>query len=82
MKHTSAIMSQDHQNEENPKRQRRYDEEIECNRLIEMVVQATLSRWRRIGWSPWHVLVDGGFTDIDPKFQEFAVDSRGTPERI
>ncbi len=82
MEHTSPIMSQDHQDEQNSKRQRRYDEEIECNRLIEMVGEEALPGWRRIGRSPWHVLGNGGLTDIDPKLQEFAVDSRCAPQGI
>ena len=47
-----------------------------------MVVEETLPRRRRIGQSLWHGLVDGGFTDIDAKFLEFAVDSRGSPQGI
>ena len=82
MEHTSPIMSQDHQDEENPESQRRYDEEIECDRLIEVVGEEALPGWRRIGRSPRHVLGNGRLTDIDPKFQEFTVDSRSAPKGI
>ena len=80
--HTSAIMSQDHQDEQDPKRQRRYDEEIERDGLIEMVVEEAFPRGRRIGDSPWHVLGNSGLPDIDPELQEFPVDSWCAPERV
>ena len=29
-----------------------------------------------------HVLADAGLADIDPEFEEFAVDARSAPERV
>jgi len=79
---TSAIVRQDHQDEQQAVRRRRDHKEINGHQLSHVVRQERAPRLRR--WPPMadHVFRDAGLTDVNPEFQEFAVDARRAPQRI
>ncbi len=82
MNDAPAIMSEEHQDEQEPARRRRHDEEVGRDQLLRMVGQERTPGLR----GPWpaadHVCGDGRLRDGEPQFQELTVNPRRTPERI
>jgi hypothetical protein len=73
--HASALMRQDHEDEEQAVRRGLDDEEIRCHDLADVICEECSPRLGRWVPPPRHVLRHSALTDVDPEFQEFAVDS-------
>jgi hypothetical protein len=78
----TAVMRKHNQNKQDPKRNGRYCEEVDRDKILNMVVQESLPVLRRGLGSSWHPSRDGSFRYFDPELQEFAVNSRCAPEGI
>jgi hypothetical protein len=71
-----------HQHEQQPAGGCRDYEEIGGRDLLQVIRQEGAPGLRRRSRRPAHVCCDGGLTRGEAKLQEFAMDSRCTPERI
>src|SRR5260221_8780280 len=78
----AAGMLQDQKSIQQPKRDRRDYEQIHRGDAVGMIAQKGLPALRRWPPSPRHVFCHGGLPDIDAKLEQFAVDPRGSPERV
>ena len=80
--HASALMSQNDEDEEDPKRHSGYHKEIEGNEIVPMVCEKRLpcGRW----WFPWAhpVLLHRRFRYVNTELAQFAHDTWGPPGRI
>jgi len=80
--HAATIMRENEEDVENTEGDCRDGEEIDRGKLLGVVFQKCSPSLRgRFGMSD-HVLSDGCLGDIDTKFEQFAVDSRCSPEGI
>ena len=78
----SPIVGEEYQDEQEAVRRGRDDEEIGGHDLADVILQEGAPGLRR-GLAPAdHVFRDGGLTDVDPEFQQFAMNPRRTPARI
>jgi hypothetical protein len=78
----STVVREDHEDEEQPERDRRHDEEVGGHDLARVIGQKRapgLGRWARM---PSQVFGRGRLTHRDPQLQELAVNPRGTPQGI
>jgi len=83
MNHSPPIMGQDDKDKQNSKADRRYDEEIRRDQILQVIVKEgapSLMRGRPLLAN--HVLANRRLGDIDSEFQQLAVDPRSSPERI
>lgn len=82
MNDSPAIMREKHQDEQEPARRRRHDEEVGRDQLVRMVDQKRTPGLR----GPWaaadHVCGDGRLRHGEPQFQELTVNPRRTPQGI
>jgi hypothetical protein len=78
----SAIMGQHHKDEQEAARHGRDDEEVERCELCPVILQEGAPGLRRWLAPADYVLRDRGLTDIDPEFQQLAVDSRRAPQGV
>ena len=70
----SPIVGEEYQDEQEAVRRGRDDEEIGGHDLADVILQERAPGLRR-GLAPAdHVFRDGGLTDVDPEFQQFAMD--------
>src|SRR5262245_50719434 len=78
---TSAIVGNEHQDEQETVGRGRDDEEICRHDLADVIPQegAPGLRWRLA--RAHQILRDGRLTDVDPEFQEFALNARHAPTR-
>ena len=78
----SPIVREEDQDEQETVGHRRDDEEIGRHDLPDVIPQ---ERAPSLGWrlaSATHVFRDRRLTDVDPQFQQFAMNPRGTPTRV
>ena len=78
----TALMSKDHQDEQEAARRGRNHEEICGHHLSEVIRQERAPcLGRRLSIAD-QVFRDPGLTDVNPEFQQFAVDPRSAPQRV
>ena len=78
----ATLVSENDEDVENTKGEGRDGEEIDGGKLLGVVFQErSLSLRGRLGMSD-HLLSNGCLRDIETEFEQFAVDSRRSPERI
>src|SRR5262245_17751096 len=75
-------MPQDQQAVEKPERDRRHHEQVHRSDVIRVITQKGSPPLRRPSPPPRHVLGYTRLADIDAEFEQLAVDSRRTPQRI
>ena len=75
-------MGQDNEHEQQSIRDGGHDEEIGGHDLIDVIGEERPPGLGRRAPAASHVSGHGRLTDVDAELQEFAVDSRRTPERI
>src|SRR5580704_17177382 len=75
-------MLQDKKPIQEPKRDRGHHEQVHRRNGIGMIVKKDLPALRRRPPSPRHVFRYRGLADIDAKLEQFAVDPRGSPQRV
>src|SRR5689334_6610649 len=82
MQYSAAIMRQHQEHEEQPEGCGWNNKEVGRDYLMDVIGEEGLPGLR--GWSAWSdkILADGGFTDIDAKLEEFAMNTRSAPTRI
>ena len=78
----ATVVRQDHQDEQEAARRGGDHEEVRGHELSHVIRQEGAPRLRRRSPMTDHVFRDAGLTDVNPEFQEFAVDPRCAPERI
>ena len=79
MNYSSAMMLKYNEHEQEPKAQSRHHEEIDRDELLGMVFQEGTPRLgRRLAVSR-HVFGNRSFRHLDPKFQQFPMNSGRTP---
>jgi len=77
-----ALVVQDDEHEQEPKRSSRYNEEIDGRQAAHMVAAECLPGLRRRLRVSDHVLGNSGLTDLDPKLEKFAVEARCAPQWV
>ena len=82
MQDLASVMGQHHKDKEHPKCQRWDHEEIDRDELADMIRQEGTPGLGRRGPTAYHVCSDRGFSDLDAKLQQLAVDAWGTPGRV
>jgi hypothetical protein len=82
MQDSPSVMAQDDQHEQHPERRRRDREEIQRDRILEMVLEKRLPRLRRWTAALDHVLGDSRLANLYTELEQLAVNPRCTPERI
>src|SRR5262249_50432672 len=77
-----SIVSQSQKHVQNLKTNRRHGEEVDRHRGLDVILKEGLPGLR--GWlaPACRVLAHAGFADIDAQLEQFAMDTRRTPERI
>jgi hypothetical protein len=76
------MVAQNHEPIEEPKADRRHDEQIHCGDSSGVVVQEglpTLTWWAE---APHHVLGHRGLCHLDPQIQQLTMNTRWAPQRI
>jgi hypothetical protein len=73
---------QDQQSVQQPKRNRRDQEQIHRCDAVGMIAKEGLPALRRRHPPPRHILCDRGLSDVDAKLEEFAVYPWSAPKRI
>lgn len=79
---TSAVVREDHEDEEQTVRRGGHDEEIRSHDLRNVIPQEGPPSLRRRVLPTDLILRHTGLTDLNPEFQQFAVDPRRTREGI
>jgi hypothetical protein len=77
-----AVVSEDDQDEEDPKARRGYGEEVDRDQVAEMVSEKRPPGLRGRETARRYEAGDGALGDVDAELQEFAVDTRGAPDGI
>jgi hypothetical protein len=75
-------MPHDQQAVEQPKRDRRHDEQIHRRDAVGIIVEKcflTLGRWPS---TPGHILGYAGLSNLDAELEQFAIDPWRSPQRI
>jgi hypothetical protein len=78
---TSTVL-QDQQSVQQPKRDRRHQEQIHRCDAVGMIAKEGPPALRRRHPPPRHVLCDRGLSDIDAELEQFAVYPRSAPKRV
>ena len=78
----AALVCQDNQHEEESIRGGWRDEEIGSHDLADMIREKRAPGLRGRLTPPHDVLRDGRLTDVDPEFQQFAMNPRRAPPRV
>src|SRR5262245_63576241 len=78
----ATTVLQDQQSVQQPKQNRRNQEQIHRCDAIGMIAKEGLPALRRRHPPPRHVLCDRGLSHVDAKLEEFAVYPRSAPKRI
>jgi hypothetical protein len=79
---TSPIVGEEHQDEQEAGGHGRDDEEIGRHDLADVIPQERAPGLRGRPAPATRVFRDGRFTDVDPEFQQFAVNPRRAPARV
>jgi hypothetical protein len=82
MQDSPTVMAQDDQHDQHPECRRWNREEIQRDRLLEMVLEKRLPLLRRWASALDHVLGDGRLANLDTELEQLAVNPRRTPEWI
>ena len=82
MHNASAVVGEEHQNEQQPACRCRDDEKVGCDELLHVVRQEGAPRLRGWDLSADHVFRDGCLRDREAKLEQLPVNARRTPERI
>jgi len=77
-----AMVSEHDENEEDAQARRGNREEIEADHIPDVVGEERSPGLRRPGTPLRHEPGDGALGHVDAELQEFAMDSRGSPERV
>src|SRR6478736_8988154 len=75
-------MAHDQQTIEQPERDCRHDEQVDCDNAIRMVAKERLPSLRGRAPPPRHMLGDAGLADLDAELEQFAMDPRRPPQRV
>ena len=75
-------MPHDQQAIQQPKGNRRHDEQIHRRDAGGMIAEEFLLALGRRACSPGHVLGDAGLADLDAELEQLAMDPRRSPQRI
>ena len=78
----ATTMLQDQQSVQQPKRDRRDQEQIHRCNAVGVIAQERLPALRRRSPSPCHVLCDRGLAHIDAELEQFPVYSGRAPKRV
>ena len=78
----ATTVLQDQQSVQQPKRDRRDQEQIHRCDAVGMIAKEGLPALRRRRPPPRHILCHRGLSDVDAKLEEFAVYPRSAPKRI
>jgi hypothetical protein len=78
----ASFVRQDDQHEEEPVRRSWHDEEIGCHDLAALIREKRAPRLGGRPSVPAHVFRHSRLTDGDTKLQKFAMNARGTPQRV
>jgi len=76
---SSTVVREDDEDEEQPERDGRHDEEVGGHDLAGVIGQKRAPALRRSTQMPSHALRHGRLTHRDPQRQELAANPRGTP---
>jgi hypothetical protein len=79
---TTALVSDDDQDEEQAACRCRHHEEVRRHDLSDVIAQERPPGLRRRSPMADHVRDDGALTDVQAQFQQLTVDPRRTPERV
>ena len=82
MNHSPPIMGQHDKDKQNSKADRRYDEEIRRDQILQVIVKEGAPTLRGRPLLANHVLANRRLGDIDFEFEQLAVDPRRSSERI
>jgi len=80
--HPPAVVGEHDQDEQQAAGGRRHDEEIRGHDLFDVIGQERPPRLRRRTPLANDVFRDAGLTDVDPEFQQFAMDPWSAPECV
>ena len=75
----SPIMAEEYQDEHEGVGHSRDQKEIGRHSLAEVISQEGAPSPRRRQARALHIFRDGGLTDVEPEFQQFAMNPRGAP---
>src|SRR5262249_35744652 len=75
-------MAYDQQTIEQSERDRRHDEEVDCDNAIRMVAKERLPSLRGRAPPPRHILGDAGLADLDAELEKLSMDSRRSPQWV
>jgi hypothetical protein len=82
MNRTSPVMAENHEGEEELKRDGRHHEEVYGDQVLGVIVEKGSPRLRGRFAVPDHVFGDRGLRHLDTKFQEFAMNVRNSPAGV
>jgi len=82
MNDSAPLMRKNKEDVENAERDCRDYEEIDRGKLFAVVFQKCAPCLRGRFWIPEHVLGDGCLRNMDSQLEQFAMNSRGSPEAI
>src|ERR1700747_3761175 len=76
------VMAHDEQSIEQPKRDRRHDEEVHCGNALSMVAKERLPSLRGRAPPPRHMLGHAGLADVDAELEKLSMEARRSPQRV
>ena len=82
MNRTSPVMAENHEGEEELKRDGRHHEEVYGDQVLGVIVEKGSPRLGGRFAVPNHVFGDRGLRHLDTKFQEFAMNARSSPAGV
>ena len=82
MNRTSPVMAENHEGEEELKRDGRHHEEVYGDQVLGVIVEKGSPRLGGRFAVPDHVLGDRGLRHLNTEFQEFAMDARSSLARV
>src|SRR4051794_4439310 len=82
LENAPPVVCQHQEHVEHLKPERRHGEKVDGNHALHMVVQEGSPRLGRRLAPPYHVFGDGRLGNLDPEFEQFAMNTRSTPPRI
>ena len=75
-------MPHDQQAIQQPKGNRRHDEQIHRRDAVSMIAEECLPALGRRTSPPSHILGDAGLADLDAELEQLAMDTRRAPKRV
>ena len=82
MNRTSPVMAENHEGEEELKRDGRHHEEVYGDQVLGVIVEKGSPLLGGRFAVPDHVFGDRGLRHLDTKFQEFAMNARSSPAGV